>query len=665
MVLQLRDYQAVCVERAKEANTIINLPTGKGKTLIAARLIDHYLEKHPDKRIAFLVPTRPLVDQQAKYIETHCRVDGTKPTVVRLIGTDQASWSQEDWDDSLNDCHILLGTAALFQSAFVTDKFVSFDRISLVVYDECHNAVGNSPMATIMRDGVAPYVTEGSIPPRILGLTASFVNGSMKNIIKKRNALESLMNSTIFAPKVDSTLKEESYVSVNWLINPSTARQIEVVGDHVSKATNRIAVKDVKRVISRSTHVFAELGLTPLMFYMEKVVVKQMIDKASGLEGMGDSQCTNLARKIRWAVPMVRSKMIDLAANLRNEPELDFANEKSNKLLKLVEILKNNFREQPDSYRGIVFVEQVALASTLAKEINDSLAPIQCGAVAGTGHQTESDRQEQLDLFTTGECRILVATATLEEGIDVSECQFVARFNVVQTTKAHIQGSGRARHANAKIYYFVNDPTTERAKAHEMTAIASDATLASSELQLNQAMRDMDVFSSKHPYPSRHEMAGSDVVGVVSIFNCKQIFNNYCSIMLQKSLSAEKHLYTYKEVGDRKILDKIRYPTPSGWDRVCSSDYKDYWYDTDMDQVFEEARTKKKSSSEKEEMAFVYIAVVDLREKGYIDRHNKPTTDMEMRANARRNCPMSDRTAPDGLNIKDNVFQSHNSGVYF
>lgn len=443
MVLQLRDYQALCVERAKKANTIINLPTGKGKTLIAARLIDHYLEKHPDKRIAFLVPTRPLVVQQAKYIETHCRVDGTKPTVIRLIGTDQASWSQEDWDDNLNDCHILLGTAALFQQAFVTDKFVSLDRISLVVYDECHNAVGNSPMASVMRDGVAPYVTEGSVPPRILGLTASFVNGSLQNIIKKRKVLESLMNSTIFAPEVDSTLKEESYESVNWLTNTSKARQIEVVEAHVSQATNGIGIKDVKRVISRSTHVFDELGLTSLMFYMEKVVVKQIMDKASMLEAMDDSQCTNLARKIRRSAPNVRNKMGDLAAILRNEPELNVDNEKSNKLLKLVEILKKNFREQDGSYRGIVFCEQVALASTLAKEINDSLAPIRCGAVAGTGHQTESDRQEQLDLFMAGECRILVATATLEEGIDVSACQFVVRFNIVQTTKAHIQGSGR------------------------------------------------------------------------------------------------------------------------------------------------------------------------------------------------------------------------------
>ena len=63
MALQLRDYQIDCLEHAKERNTIINLDTGKGKTLIAARLIDHFLRAFPLKRIAFLVPTRPLVDQ--------------------------------------------------------------------------------------------------------------------------------------------------------------------------------------------------------------------------------------------------------------------------------------------------------------------------------------------------------------------------------------------------------------------------------------------------------------------------------------------------------------------------------------------------------------------------------------------------------------------------
>ena len=45
--------------------------------------------------------------------------------------------------------------------------------------------------------------------------------------------------------------------------------------------------------------------------------------------------------------------------------------------------------------------------------------------------------------------RVLVSANAVEEGIDVSDCEFVVRFNPIQTTKSHIQGSGRARLAGA------------------------------------------------------------------------------------------------------------------------------------------------------------------------------------------------------------------------
>jgi ERCC4-related helicase len=61
--------------------------------------------------------------------------------------------------------------------------------------------------------------------------------------------------------------------------------------------------------------------------------------------------------------------------------------------------------------------------------------------------------------------RILVSTNALEEGIDVSDCEFVVRYNRFSTTKSHIQGAGRARFEGAKVFYFENDPDMEQEKA--------------------------------------------------------------------------------------------------------------------------------------------------------------------------------------------------------
>ncbi|OBS16619.1 hypothetical protein FPOA_12753, partial [Fusarium poae] len=57
-----REYQIELFERAKRENTIVVLPTGSGKTLIAALLLRHYLEQELEdratgnpKRVAFFV----------------------------------------------------------------------------------------------------------------------------------------------------------------------------------------------------------------------------------------------------------------------------------------------------------------------------------------------------------------------------------------------------------------------------------------------------------------------------------------------------------------------------------------------------------------------------------------------------------------------------------
>src|SRR3989344_5374636 len=58
-----RDYQKAIVETAKENNTLVVLPTGIGKTLIALMLSIERIKKFPGKKILILAPTKPLVEQ--------------------------------------------------------------------------------------------------------------------------------------------------------------------------------------------------------------------------------------------------------------------------------------------------------------------------------------------------------------------------------------------------------------------------------------------------------------------------------------------------------------------------------------------------------------------------------------------------------------------------
>ncbi|KAM6584375.1 hypothetical protein CsatB_011377 [Cannabis sativa] len=60
----LRDYQLAITEKALFSNTLVALPTGLGKTLIAAVVMYNYFRWFPDGKIVFTAPSRPLVTQQ-------------------------------------------------------------------------------------------------------------------------------------------------------------------------------------------------------------------------------------------------------------------------------------------------------------------------------------------------------------------------------------------------------------------------------------------------------------------------------------------------------------------------------------------------------------------------------------------------------------------------
>lgn len=192
---QPRPYQLAALGRVKAANTIVCIPTGTGKTLIATMAIDHFLADRPGadvraRRAMFLVPTRVLVTQQAARCREFC---AGVVRVAELSGMELEGWSSPQWRACLESHDILVGTPEVFRHALVDTGAITVTAFSLIVFDECHHTTGNSPMASICRDALWPAGNSGRCTPRILGLTASFVNGSLKDMEAKRAELEGLL----------------------------------------------------------------------------------------------------------------------------------------------------------------------------------------------------------------------------------------------------------------------------------------------------------------------------------------------------------------------------------------------------------------------------------------------------------------------------------------
>ena len=64
--LPTRSYQYNIVQKALFTNTLVTLPTGLGKTFIAAVVMYNFYRWYPSGKVIFLAPTKPLVAQQVK-----------------------------------------------------------------------------------------------------------------------------------------------------------------------------------------------------------------------------------------------------------------------------------------------------------------------------------------------------------------------------------------------------------------------------------------------------------------------------------------------------------------------------------------------------------------------------------------------------------------------
>lgn len=60
----IRNYQFDIVEKALYKNTLVTLPTGLGKTFIAAVVMYNFFRWYPQGKVIFMAPTKPLVAQQ-------------------------------------------------------------------------------------------------------------------------------------------------------------------------------------------------------------------------------------------------------------------------------------------------------------------------------------------------------------------------------------------------------------------------------------------------------------------------------------------------------------------------------------------------------------------------------------------------------------------------
>ncbi|HNU36277.1 MAG TPA: DEAD/DEAH box helicase, partial [Methanomassiliicoccales archaeon] len=154
--VQQRDYQVELAKRASRSSTLLVLPTGLGKTVVAAMVIAQVLHSKGGK-VLFLAPTRPLVEQH--YRSLHNMIEGKK------IGMMTGEVDPLERELAFLENDIIASTPQVVSNDLKNGR-LDLKDVKLIIFDEAHRSVGNYAYVDVAR----AYQDYDGL---VLGMTAS------------------------------------------------------------------------------------------------------------------------------------------------------------------------------------------------------------------------------------------------------------------------------------------------------------------------------------------------------------------------------------------------------------------------------------------------------------------------------------------------------------
>lgn len=519
-----RSYQIEILETAKRENTIACLGTGTGKTFIAVMLIREFADdvrlsfEGRGKRIFFLVPTVPLVHQQAGTISDH-----TDLKVKKLFGDlNVDSWDKDKWTDQFVKSEVFVMTAEIFR-IIVDHAFIPLNKIRLIIFDECHRAQGEHPYCQAMKCFTNLDPRE---MPRIFGLSASLINGKCKptQLEKHLADLEKTLSSSIttasdvidlqkYGADPDECLVcykpfETDYFKDTALLSRLTDMKLVIESHKHSDAclgrnSANVSECDLEffdkpsRCLNAIELILKTLGSWCAVKAAEifKEEVSSVLDKQV-LYKVGEKELlTQLSKFLDDFMEECQKCNFQFTAdNTKTWPhklfrlsEIFLAAKKSKKFLKLNSATNVvSFDDDPEKYHqmlkikerkdaseiqicSIIFVQQRITAYVLQqwilelKKVFPELSFLNPEYIVGHGStgvkQTSMSEKQQKSVlrdFREKKCNVLISTCVLEEGMDVQQCNLVIRFDLPADFRGYVQSKGRAR-AKDSIYVLMSE----------------------------------------------------------------------------------------------------------------------------------------------------------------------------------------------------------------
>ncbi|MFX1257042.1 MAG: helicase-related protein [Promethearchaeota archaeon] len=488
--IEFRKYQKKIAEKCVNKNSLIVLPTGLGKTIIAVLVVADTLNLYPpESKVITLAPTRPLINQHYNSFLKFLTIPEEK--FIILTGRTPPEKRAKLFKKS----QFLFFTPQTLRNDLINRRYV-LDDVCLIIFDEVHHASGDYPY-TMIADKYMDQNPDGNI----LALTAS-PGASKKKIIqlckivhiplenthfrtrKDKDVQHYLKPMDIFKIGVDLTILMRDIYSVLKYILEERLQYLSQLGFLEVKAENlfkKVIRKDLLKLNTELIQIIKGDGeksgaYSALSINAQALILYHMIElvEQQGLENL----FVYLEKKIYMeAIKKNSSKAVKILAsdhrlrqiNIELKKNKEFSPEKliHPKYKVLERLLKDELNRNPNS-RILVFAKfRISVKNIVNKlKINENIKPVR---FVGQAQKSKEDKGlsqkiqiEILDKFKEGKYNVLVSTNVGEEGLDIAECDMVVFYDVVTSEIRLIQRKGRtARHREGKVIILYTRETND------------------------------------------------------------------------------------------------------------------------------------------------------------------------------------------------------------
>jgi ERCC4-related helicase len=504
--IEKREYQLSIAMKALDANTMVILPTGLGKTAVALLAAASRLLNEGGK-VLMLAPTKPLVEQHLRYFEKYLLVkpagdgDFKESPFVMFTGDAPPAERTADWERAT----VILATPQVIKNDVIAGRYTLND-VTLLVVDECHRAVGNYAYVFL-----AQRYLSSADKPLLLAMTAS-PGGVQEKVqdVCSNLGIEHIETRTEHDPDVRPYVFERDLEYIDISLPPDLKSAIAVINDLIENRLaqlsslrftvpkrEKLSMRELNAINAQIQQRIANrdpAGYAAASVYAECMKLKHAVTLA---ESQGSEVLKGyLAKLVAEGTISGGSKASQRLAADQSFRELfersnEWTKELHPKAALTVELVKKQLAEFPDS-RIIVFATYRDTVQQLADNLTSH--GIACERFVGQATKDSEKGLSQkkqiaaLARFREGEFRVLIATSVGEEGLDVPSTDMVIFYEAVPSEIRSIQRKGRTGRSGAgRVVVLVTKGTSDEVFRHVSQA---------KETMMHKSMRSMGAMTT-------------------------------------------------------------------------------------------------------------------------------------------------------------------------